>query len=156
MRVFNHIDVNLLNEHLYIEGDRVLRKDNDRVITSRSSLRVGGSRKMYGNRVKYAMFNQMEPPVNEQVILDDDGNYISIGDDSVYMLYAYAKHTKVGKPVWEKSKLQFTARWIDKSGIRTQKSFATLDEATSYQRMMVLSIWEEDLVAYNIVRRVLG
>ncbi len=156
MRKFNHIDVNLLNEHLYIEGDKVLRKNNDRVITNKCSIRVGGSRKMYGNRVNYAMFNQEEPPVTEQVIQDDDDNYISIGDDSVYMLYAYAKHTKVGKPVWENSELQFTARWVDKSGIRTQKSFATLDEATSYQRMMVLSIWEEDLVKYNIVKRVLG
>jgi hypothetical protein len=148
-----NVSVNKLSDMFELDRDRLYRvgslsarfKHQSKVdVTNQVSVRVGSVR-IKTSRVIFALENGYMP--NEYLLLDDDDKYVEV-NRHIHQMFAYKNMDKVldrgGK---------YIARWFNKDFKRESKKFDSYDEAYSYQRDMINTLFGSMFKELNIYNK---
>lgn len=153
----------MINEHIalpyemvannfYMLDNRLIRISDDSRwdasdCTAQKTVRLMDER-VPTSRVIYTLINGSAPKGN--LFLDDSGNYADVTNNTIFMMLAYSKYSKIQEKDHNHYSQPFTARLIDKEGNRISKSFKSYSEASSWRKSTMNDIWGEDYAILNI------
>ena len=144
--------------NFYKEGDRIMkmgspghfRWSEDRDVTDQKQARIGDDATLNYclemHYIDYILTNESYPV--GWLFKDDDGDYVEMHDETIKMILAYKAKDKVIRNY----NGGYTARYIDREGKRSSKTFTTREEAVAWQRDKVETIWGQALRDLNLYR----
>ncbi len=152
MKKYIDFDVNDIKETFHLEGGSLIRTSTGKDCTEQRDVRCGEYGKIYTNRVVFALIHGKQSI--HPLLKDDAGSLVEV-DDTIYALYTNRNFSKVIDYKNQQPR-PFVAKWATHQGKRKSKSFKALDEAVSYQRMMMRAEWLDTLTELNLTKTILG
>ena len=151
-------------QSFYLQDNRIIKVGSninriraDKDITEQYSARLqptedGRGEKLRLHLIRYVLENQAMPIGS--LIEDDDGKYIDITNDRMLIILNYRGRDKVRETQWSTQghRNRFIARWIDREGNRSSRTFDTTDEAIAYQNEKVEFYFGDELRDLNLHR----